>query len=213
MAPLTFNNLTSVLCIGCHADDIEIGCGGTILRLITQQPSLQVHWLVLSAEGQRADEAHRSAHRFLQGAADRQVMIHGFRDTLFPQDAEAIKTVFHKLSTQVQPDLIFTHRREDAHQDHRVAAELTWCSFRDNVILEYEIPKYEGDLGRPNLYVPLDPTTARRKIDMTVEAFPTQHSKPWFSSQTFEALMRLRAVECKAPGGFAEAFHARKLVM
>lgn len=208
-------NLRSILCIGCHADDIEIGCGGTLLRLLREQPSVTVHWLVLGATGERAEEAKRSAEAFLSGidASRRDVAVHGFRDTLFPADYEAIKAVVQQLSRTIRPDVVFTHRKEDAHQDHRVAAELTWNAFRDHLVLEYEIPKYDGDLGQPNVYVPLDEATARRKIALTVQAFPTQHDKPWFRAKTFEALMRVRAVECKAPAGFAEAFHCRKMVI
>lgn len=211
MIRLAPENLNTLLCIGCHADDIEIGCGGALLRLLREHPRARVCWVVLSADGEREAEAKRSAARFLDGAASSEIIVQRFRDTLFPCDYQAIKAFYRELSGRVQPDAVFTHRLEDAHQDHRVAAELTWQAFRDHLILEYEIPKYEGDLGRPNVYVPLDEATARRKISLTVEAFPTQHDKPWFRAENFEALLRLRGLECKAE--FAEAFHCRKMTL
>ena len=213
MMSLRFDNLKSVLCIGCHADDIEIGCGGTLLRLVRENPGLSVHWVVLGATGERVAEAKRSAAQFLDGAGASEVVVHGFRDTLFPFDAEAIKNTFAELGRRLRPDVVFTHRREDAHQDHRVAAEFTWCTFRDHLILEYEIPKYEGDLGHPNVYVALDDTTAKRKVALTMEGFPTQRDKPWFQAETFTSLMRIRGIECKAASGFAEGFHCRKAVL
>lgn len=213
MLPLTFQNLRTVLLLGCHSDDIEIGCGGLVLRLLRDNPRLKIHWVVLAAEGPRESEARASAAAWLRDAEACEVTIQDFRDSYFPAQWGDIKDFFHALAGQLQPDLVLTHRREDAHQDHRVASELTWCAFRDHAILEYEIPKYEGDLGQPNLYAPLDAATARRKIDLLMQHFATQRSKAWFRPETFDSLMRLRGIECKAPDGYAEAFHAPKLVL
>jgi LmbE family N-acetylglucosaminyl deacetylase len=207
------NKLHTLLCLGAHADDIEIGCGGTVLRLLDQFAPLNVCWVVLSADGCRRDEARRSADVFLAGAGEARVEILEFRDRLFPYDGEAIKQSLHELSRSVSPDLIFTHRRDDAHQDHRLTAELTWNAFRDHAIWEYEIPKYDGDLGRPNVYVPLDGEIWRRKLRELAAGFPSQRTKPWFTEETFLGLMRLRGIECNSPSGYAEAFYCRKMVV
>lgn len=213
MTPAVFDRLNTVLCLGAHADDIEIGCGGTLLKWMQHNPGLSVHWVVFSANEQRAEEARRSADRFLQSAGEQSVRLYGFRDSFFPYQAEAIKEAFHALADEVCPDVILTHRPDDAHQDHRVVSELTWCAFRDHAVLEYEIPKYEGDLGRPNVLVQLSAEHARRKVDHLMSEFPSQQAKPWYSEDTFLALMRLRGLECHAPSRYAEGFHARKLVM
>lgn len=213
MISVQFDRVRSVLCVGAHADDIEIGCGGAILELLAANPSVRVTWVVLSAEGQRAEEAIRSAERMLSGTADRSIIVKDFRDTVLPYEGERLKAFFNDLAAQVSPDLIFTHRREDMHQDHRTVSELTWCAFRDHVILEYEIPKYEGDLGAPNLFVPLQEATCRRKIETIVEAFASQRDKHWFSPDTFWAMLRLRGLESNAPSRFAEGLYARKLSM
>jgi LmbE family N-acetylglucosaminyl deacetylase len=167
---------------------------------------------VLGAADERAQEAARSAARFLAGAATQEVIVKGFRDSYFPYLGSDVKEFIEAIRGQVQPDVIFTHRRDDAHQDHRLVAELTWCAFRNHLVLEYEIPKYDGDMGQPNLYVPLDEAQCRRKIDAIMQGFPTQHSKPWFSEDTYWAMLRLRGVECHSPTNFAEAFFARKIV-
>ena len=215
MIPLLGGPIRSVLCIGAHADDIEIGCGGTILKLLATHRDFSIRWVVLSADGARADEARMSAERFLQGAGGTsRVDVAGFEDASFPYaDGPALKRYFRELTASCTPDLVFTHRREDLHQDHRFVAELTWQHFRDHMILEYEIPKYEGDLGQPSVFVPLPETFAEAKIDALVSAFPSQADKTWFSADTFRALMRVRGVECRAPSGLAEAFHCRKLVL
>ena len=204
--------LREVLCLGAHPDDIEIGCGGTLLRLAAENPGLRVTWVVFSGEGERRNEALRGADLFLAGAGERTVHVERFRDSYFPYDG-GLKDRFHELAAGVSPDLIFTHRRDDAHQDHRAVADLTWCAFRDHLILEYEIPKYEGDLAPPNLFVPLDAATADRKVAGLFEAFPSQAARPWFTEETFRALLRLRGVESNAESGSAEAFHCRKLVL
>jgi LmbE family N-acetylglucosaminyl deacetylase len=201
-----------VLAIGAHADDIEIGCGGTILRLVAEQPGARVDWLVLSGHGERAEEAAASATAFLGDAAAR-VMVEGFRDGYFPYLGGAVKDRFEQLKSEVVPDLVLTHRLEDRHQDHRLVAELTWNTFRDHLILEYEIPKYEGDLGHPNLYVPISAEHGERKVELLRKCFPSQASRSWFSDDTFWATLRLRGIECNAPDRLAEAFHSRKLVL
>lgn len=214
MINLQLPQLRTVLCLGAHADDIEIGCGGTLLRLLAQSGPLCVHWIVLSAEGLRTEEARRSAALFLRGAnADSQVVVESFRDSFFPYHGEQLKEYFRNLPSRVTPDLIFTHRREDMHQDHRLVGELTWNTFRSHLILEYEIPKYEGDLGQPNVYVPLEAAMCQTKIDNLLQAFPTQHAKPWFTADTFWALLRLRGLESGSACRYAEAFHARKLTL
>ena len=213
MIPTAFNNLRTVLCLGAHADDIEIGCGGTLLKLIERHPGLVVHWVVFSASDMRAAEARHSADTFLRDAGESSITIHDFRDSFFPYQAEAIKEAFHALAAKVCPDLIFTHRPDDAHQDHRVLSEMTWCAFRNHAILEYEIPKYEGDLGRPNLLAQLSAEQAYRKVAHLMSAFPSQREKPWYTEDTFRALLRLRGLECHAPDRFAEGFYARKLVL
>jgi LmbE family N-acetylglucosaminyl deacetylase len=202
-----------LLAIGAHADDIEIGCGATILRLVAEHPGLSVDWLVLSGHGERAGEAADSAAAFLAGAGATRVWVEGFRDGFFPYLGGAVKERFEQLKAEVAPDLVLTHRLEDRHQDHRLVAELTWNTFRDHLILEYEIPKYEGDLGRPNLYVPVGQEHGERKAELLRKCFPSQAGRSWWSDDTFWATLRLRGIECNAPGRYAEAFQARKLVL
>jgi LmbE family N-acetylglucosaminyl deacetylase len=202
-----------LLAVGAHADDIEIGCGATILRLVAEHPGLSVDWLVLSGHGDRAGEAADSAAAFLDGADAANVMVESFRDGFFPYLGGAVKERFEQLKAEVAPDLVLTHRLEDRHQDHRLVAELTWNTFRAHLVLEYAIPKYEGDLGRPNLYVPVSQEHAERKVELLRKCFPSQTGRSWFSDDTFWATLRLRGVECNAPGRYAEAFEARKLVL
>jgi len=213
MLRLSPGPLRKILCLGAHADDLEIGCGGTLLKLLAEQKHVSVHWIVFSGSAARATEARHSADEFLRDAAATDVQILSFRDSFFPYAGAEIKEVFAKLASSLSPDLIFTHRREDLHQDHRTLADLTWCAFRDHWILEYEIPKYEGDLGSPNVYVPLDAEVVDRKIGTLSAAFPSQHEKPWFSPETFYSLLRIRGLECNSPSRFAEAFHCRKLIL
>ena len=194
-----------VLAIGAHADDIEIGCGGTLLRLAETARPLEVHWLVLSASAERGAEARASAAAF--GA---QLDLQGFRDAFFRYGGE-VKEFFEEVKGRVEPDLILTHHDGDRHQDHRLVAELTWNTFRDHLILEYEVPKYDGDFGTPNVYVPLEEEQARRKVEFLLDSFPSQAEKRWFTDDLFMALMRLRGMECNSPSGLAEAFYGRKL--
>ncbi len=201
----------SVLCLGAHSDDIEIGAGATLLDLIARGIKLDVHWCVLSGgAGERENEARASAAEFLTGASSAKVVVMPFRDGFFPQDGEAIKSWFETLKP-INPDLILTHRRDDAHQDHRQVCQLTWNTFRDHSILEYEIPKWDGDLGQPNIYIPVSAATLQRKIDLLMRHFGTQRSKQWFDAETFRGLARLRGMECRAPENYAEAFFGRKL--
>ncbi len=201
-----------ILCLGSHSDDIEIGCGGTLLKLLESRTNVNVHWVVFSAVEARRSEATTSAMRFLEGAASTEVEVQGFRDGFFPYVAYDIKQFFEGLKQRCAPDLIFTHCREDRHQDHRLISDLTWNTYRNHLILEYEIPKYDGDLGSPNVFVHLDDATARRKARSIVEVFQTQHNRHWFTEDTFLAVLRLRGIESAAPAGYAEAFVCRKAV-
>jgi LmbE family N-acetylglucosaminyl deacetylase len=210
MRTFALENLRSVLCLGAHSDDIEIGCGGTVLRLAESNPGLAVHWVVFSATGDRRREAEAAATRFLASAGSKTIELHQFRDGFFPSEHAKIKTYFEELKGRVQPDLIFTHTRADLHQDHRAVCELTWNTFRDHLILEYEVPKWDGDLGNPNFFVRLDERHARTKVAILMECFATQSGKRWFDEETFVALMRLRGMECNAASRRAEAFYARK---
>jgi LmbE family N-acetylglucosaminyl deacetylase len=202
-----------MLFLGAHSDDIEIGCGGTILRLAAQHPDAVFDWVVFSSPGERKGEAERSAALFVRPSQLKAPLFKEFPDGFMPYVGQDVKAAFEDLKRTVHPDIIFTHNRKDAHQDHRLIAELTWNTFRDHLILEYEIPKYDGDLGQPNLFVPLDKEICETKIRFLLEAFQTQRSKRWFDPQTFLGLMRLRGMECNAPSGCAEAFYSRKLVV
>lgn len=201
----------TLLCIGAHADDIEIGCGGFVMRLLTEQPIVQVHWCVFSGDSGRHAEALSSAQRILAPIKEKAVDLFDFRDGFFPAEMRAIKEQFIEVRQRCSPDLILTHQRNDAHQDHSTLAELTHQTFRDAQILEYEIPKYDGDLGQPNFYVSLDEGTAKRKVDLLTSEFASQHEKRWYSADTFRSLLTIRGIECQSTTGFAEAFYARKL--
>jgi LmbE family N-acetylglucosaminyl deacetylase len=202
-----------VLCLGAHSDDIEIGCGATVLHLARSRPRPEFRWVVWSAVGARAGEARLGARKFLGPSASDALRLHEFKDGYFPAQFAAIKDSFEEIAREFKPDVVFTHRRDDRHQDHRVVSDLTWNTFRNQLILEYEIPKWDGDLGQPNFYVPVSRAAATRKAKALVEVFGTQRSKDWFSEETFLGLMRLRAVECRAPEAYAEAFHARKATL
>lgn len=203
----------TILCLGAHSDDIEIGCGGAMLALTAARPDTVVHWVVFSASERRAAEARAAADRILARAGERRVAIESFRDGFFPWDGPAIKERFEAIRRAVDPDLVFTHYRDDRHQDHRMISDLTWNTFRSHLVLEYEIPKYDGDMGRPNCYVPLGEAQRRDKVETLMECFASQHDHAWFTPETFNGLMRLRGMECAAPNGYAEAFHARKWVL
>ena len=202
----------SFLCLGAHSDDIEIGCGGTILRLL-QAYQCHVTWVVFSAKAQRRLEAVASAKRFLKGARSVTIITKLFKESFFPYRGEEIKKCFEQLKRRYTPDLIFTHYRDDLHQDHRLVCELTWNTFRRHQILEYEIPKYDGDLGRPNLYVPLSQSLCEKKVKYLMDGFSTQRSRQWFTEDTFYSLLRLRGIESHAEAKYAEAFYGRKLIL
>jgi LmbE family N-acetylglucosaminyl deacetylase len=202
-----------ILCIGAHSDDIEIGCGGTLFRLLRELPVARLTWVVLSGNDARAEEARQGARPFLALAREGRLVLKSFRDGFFPYTAVPIKEFFEELKREVRPDLVLTHYREDRHQDHRLVSDLTYNSFRDHLVLEYEIPKFDGDLGRPNTYVALDQETCKAKVTHLLAAFGTQRDKRWFSEDTFRAMLRLRGIEAGSPSGFAEAFHGRKIVL
>lgn len=200
----------SILCLGAHADDIEIGAGGSVLGWIAAGVRLHVRWCVLSAVGERAVEARASAAAFLAGAASSTVELAEFRDSYFPEQGREIKGWFEALKTRVEPDVVLTHQRDDAHQDHREVRRLTWATFRDHLVLEYEIPKWDGDLGQPNFYVPLARPVLERKIELLQGHFGTQRAKDWYDAETFRGITRLRGAECRAAERHAEAFFVRK---
>ena len=203
--------LQRLLVLGAHSDDIEIGCGGTILTLTRSVPGLAVDWVVLAATGEREAEARSSAEAFLAQAGAVRVEIHSFRDGFLPYTGGEVKDVFEELKARVDPQVVLTHTRDDLHQDHRLVCELTWNTFRSHLILEYEVPKVDGDTVRPNVFVPLDERVAEEKIELLHRHFPSQAAKHWFDEDTFRGLMRLRGMEASAPERFAEAFVARKL--
>jgi LmbE family N-acetylglucosaminyl deacetylase len=203
----------SVLCLGAHGDDIEIGCGGALLRWLKEYRRVDVTWVVASATAARAQEVRSSAEALVRGAARLDLVLGGFPDAHLPADFLRVKSFLGALQNRVRPDVILTHRLEDRHQDHRLLAELTWQTWRDHLILEYEIPKYEGDLGQPNVFVPLTASQARRKAAHVVRHFASQRSKSWFGEENFLALMRVRGLECRARSGFAEGFTVRKAVL
>jgi LmbE family N-acetylglucosaminyl deacetylase len=201
----------SVLCLGAHSDDIEIGAGGTLLSWMDRGVRLDVHWCVLSGIDERGREAKASATDFLAAAENRAIEIMSFRDGFFPEQGEQIKVWFEALKGRVNPDIILTHRQDDAHQDHRQVSRLVWNTFRDHLVLEYEIPKWDGDMARPNLYMPVPASVIQRKVELLMSHFGSQRSKQWFDPETFLGLARLRGMECRAPERYAEAFVARKM--
>jgi LmbE family N-acetylglucosaminyl deacetylase len=202
-----------ILCLGCHSDDIEIGCGGTILKWAGEYPGCTFHWVVFSAIGIRGTEAQHSAIQFVEAASLKEPLLKTFPDSFMPFVGSEVKMVFEDLKQELSPDLIFTHNRNDAHQDHRLISELTWNTFRNHLILEYEIPKYDGDMGQPSVFVPLTQEVCHKKVHLIVDTFESQSGKNWFRPETFFSLMRIRGMECNAPSGYAEAFYCRKLVL
>jgi LmbE family N-acetylglucosaminyl deacetylase len=202
-----------LLAIGAHPDDIEIGCCGTILKLLEGNAVSAVCWVVLSGQGERAEEARSSAEAMLSGAQESRLIIRDFRDGFFPYDGGEIKDFFESLKSEFSPDLVLTHQWADLHQDHRVSCELTWNTFRDHLILEYEVPKYDGDLGSPNVFVTLDDDLSRRKIDHLMKHFASQRPKRWFKDDLFSGILRLRGMECNSSTSYAEAFYCRKAVV
>jgi len=205
--------LSTLLCLGAHCDDIEIGCGGTVLRLLEHNPELTVHWVVLSSTPERAIEARDSAEMFLRRARSKHIVVKEYRTSFLPFIAAEVKEFFEELKSTIAPDLILTHTRHDLHQDHRLTCDLTWNTFRNHLILEYEIPKYDGDMGAPNFFMPLKTEQYQPKVEYLLEGFASQRDKAWFTRETFLALMRLRGMECNAASGYAEAFYCRKASM
>jgi LmbE family N-acetylglucosaminyl deacetylase len=201
-----------VLCVGAHCDDIEIGCGGSLLSLQQRYPSCRLHWLVLTSGSKRRKEALAAVEAFVAKPARGLTRILDLPDGLLPAHFAKVKASFEELKSEMDPDLVFTHHADDRHQDHGLVSQVTWQTFRDHLIWEYEIPKYDGDLATPNFYVPLALPLARRKVALIMDAFESQRGKPWFRSENLEAMMRIRGLECRAMSGFAEAFHCRKAV-
>ena len=201
------------LFLGAHSDDIELGCGGTILSLLEQCQELEVCWVVFAATPERRLEAERSAEMFLTGAVKKEIVVRNFKESFFPYIGSEIKGFFEDLKRTVTPDVVFTHFRHDLHQDHRVISELTWNTFRDHLILEYEIVKYDGDLGHPNMFVHLSEEIIARKSKLLIDHFKSQLSHHWFTEETFRAILRLRGIESNAPDKYAEAFYGRKIIL
>jgi len=206
------NTIKRILCVGAHSDDIEIGCGGTLLKLTAEHPGLDVMWVVCSAGGERTKEARASARDFLRRSGSSQVVVWDFRTSFFPYEGERIKESFESLKP-FRPDIVFVHHRDDRHQDHRVLSDLAWNTFRSHAILEYEIPKYDGDMGTPNVFVPISHALCRRKSKLLMRHFASQRNKHWFSEELFLATARLRGMECNSPTHYAEAFYGRKLLL
>jgi len=214
MHPLKLDRLTRILLLGAHSDDVEIGCGGALLTLLDAHPNVEVVWMTFSGgDGERRGETERSAPDYLAAAKSHDVRVFDFQDGYFPWHGERIKDEIRACAQDFRPDIVFTHTRDDRHQDHRLLSDLAWNHFRDQTILEYEIPKWDGDLGRPNAYVPLSAEVAGQKVALLMEHFASQRGRDWFTDDLFLGLMRLRGVECRAPGGYAEAFHARKFTL
>ena len=202
-----------ILCVGAHSDDIEIGCGGTILRLLSENENAEVCWVVLGSTGQRDAEALMSAEIFLATAKKKDILIRNFKASFFPSVGDEIKSFFEELKERVSPDIVFTHHRNDLHQDHRLISELTWNTYRNHLILEYEILKYDGDMGSPNFFVHLDESICQKKIRVIMDCFKTQRDKDWFTPDAFLSLLRIRGIESKAPERYAEGFYCRKVVL
>lgn len=204
----------TVLCLGAHGDDIEVGCGGTILKLLDQYPKINIYWVVFSCgeNAERKSEIQNSANAFLAGI-ETKIIVKDFKDGFFPYQGTDVKNYFEQLKLDIRPDLIFTHHRDDLHQDHRLISNLTWNTFRNHLILEYEIIKYDGRSGMPNLFVQLSGTTCKKKIDYLMKFFKTQSTKYWFTKDAFFSLLQIRGLECNSPSKYAEAFYSYKMVI
>jgi LmbE family N-acetylglucosaminyl deacetylase len=214
LSPVTGASPLRILCLGAHSDDIEIGCGGTLLRLIRDHKGdVAVRWVIFSSSVEREREAAGSAAEFLRDAKEKEVTFGKFEDSYFPYQGNELKKYMHRLSRELSPDIIFTHYGKDLHQDHRFLSELTWNAFRNHWILEYEIPKYDGDLGAPNVFVPLDESICRAKTTFLLTHFKSQHPRAWFTEDAFRSIQRLRGIECNSESGYAEAFYSRKIVL
>jgi LmbE family N-acetylglucosaminyl deacetylase len=203
----------TLLLLGAHCDDIEIGMGATVRRLCVRFPDARIHWVTLSSNETRAEETRQAAARFMASASNATVLVENFQESYFPYVGMDLKNYFEGLKAQIAPEIVFTHRSDDAHQDHRIVNELTWNTFRSHLIMEYEIPKYDGDLRTPNVYVPITRDELEVKIDILMASFPSQVRRQWFTPETFRATARLRGIECNASDGYAEGFHCRKSVL
>jgi LmbE family N-acetylglucosaminyl deacetylase len=210
LRPAGSGSALRVLCVGAHSDDIEIGCAGALLQVQRFHPRSRIDWVVLTGSADRQRETSQAMRQLIAPARRGKLVFGGFRDTCLPASYAELKDFFANLKLP-DPDVVFCHERTDAHQDHRVTNEMVWGAFRDHLILEYEIPKWDGGLTTPNFYVPLTAAQARRKVALLMRVFGSQRSRAWFTAQTFEALLRLRGIECRASSGLAEGFHARKL--
>jgi len=202
-----------ILCLGAHCDDIDIGAGGTLLNWLEKWPKAHVTWVALTSNAERAQEFHAAAAQFLADASSFEVLTQEFRNGFFPYDGERIKKYFEELKKLPNPDIVLTHQRDDRHQDHRTVSELTWNTFRSHLILEYEIPKFDGELVTPNTYVPLTAAQLDRKIEILHDCYVSQHDKQWFDEELFRSIARLRGVECDSPSRYAEAFVGRKICL
>ncbi|HEX8041191.1 MAG TPA: PIG-L deacetylase family protein [Chryseosolibacter sp.] len=213
MLPFTLDRKgpLNLLFLGAHCDDIEIGCGGTVLRMANELDIKHVQWIVFTSTAERRAEADRCAEIFLQNVKSKSIIIKDFKDSVLPQQRVEVKNYFEALKATYQPDVIFTHYRHDLHQDHRLINELTWNTFRDHLILEYEIQKYDGDIGNPCFFVPVGEDTAGQKVRAILKCFVSQSTKHWFDRETFLALMRIRGVESATR--YAEAFYLRKAIL
>ena len=200
----------NVLCLGAHCDDIEIGCCGTLLSILENDSNVNVYWQVFCSSPARAAEANDGAKRFCEKAGNLDINILGFRDGFLPCEGREVKEQFEVCKETFEPDVVFTHYRDDRHQDHRLVSDLTWNTYRNHLILEYEIPKWDGDLGVPNTYVTIDDAIAARKIDTLLSVYASQQGKGWFTEDLFRSMLRIRGMECNSPSNLAEAFHARK---
>jgi LmbE family N-acetylglucosaminyl deacetylase len=210
---LAVDRSLKILCLGAHSDDIEIGCGGTILRLLSEFNNAEVYWVVLGSSGQRSREAITSANNFLVNAKKKRIIVKDYKESFFPYIGGEIKAFFEGLKAETSPDVIFTHYHNDLHQDHRLISELTWNTYRDHLILEYEIVKYDGDIGNPNFFIHLDEETCRRKIEYIFKSFKSQMGKRWFTEDTFYSILRLRGIESNSPYKYAEAFSCKKAII
>ena len=202
-----------ILLLGAHPDDIEIGCGGTILKFIKEVPNAEYRWIVFSGNKLRNKEAMQSSKAFLDEAKLKQVDVYNFRESYFPFIGAKIKDCFEKLAKEFNPDIIFTHYAKDAHQDHKLLSNLTWNTFRNHFIFEYEIPKYDGDIGSPNLFVNLDTLLIQKKINYLCTFFQSQKKKSWFSEETFRSILRIRGIESNSPSNYAESFYCHKILL
>ncbi len=200
----------SVLVVGAHPDDIEIGAGGTLLNLSDSQPGLRVHYVVLTGTPQRQEEARAAAESFLSGA-DLTVDLHALPEGRLPAVWADVKDVLEDVARTCAPDLILAPSSHDAHQDHRTIGEIIPTVFRDGLSLSYEIPKWDGDFGRPSLYVALSSQTARRKVELLHKCYPSQSARDWWDDEVFLGLARLRGMECRA--GYAEGFTCSKATL